>query len=198
MKDGLYSMWCNPRCDIVADPKVEGMHLLNHSCANNCEIFPYKGHMLVCAGRRIFKGEELTINYALIECEDKRVPCMFHACRCGSQMCLGTMHAPEGKNPEAWGDFVKRRQGAYYRKLPAPYGKQLPPLERYPKQIGQQAIYNSFGTEKRSPATLRNAVLPATSEISKHIRETGRQLKFPRLHLQVCGVRDGMILGKRI
>ncbi len=198
VRDGLYTMWCNAKCDILANPKVEGMHFLNHSCANNCDVFPYKGHMIVFAARHIYKGEELTIDYSLTPCEDKKIPCVFHACSCDRRICTGTMHASAGANPEAWEKFVKQKQGKYYRKLPAPFGKNVPSLAKYPKLVGLYSIYNIFGTEKHPPAVFRDRSLPKIAELSKRIRETGRQLRFPNLHFQVYGIRDGVVLGMRV
>jgi hypothetical protein len=198
VRDGLYAMWCNDKCDLLADPKVPGMHFLNSSCANNCDIFPYKGHMLVFATRRIFKGEEITINYGLVECGDDRIACELHACTCGARVCLGSMHVPEARNPEAWGDFVERHHGKYYRKLPAPYGTYAPPLPQYPARVGWYSVYNAFGTEEKPAAAFRDATLPTVADMSKRIRETGRQLKFPRLHVRVLGIRDGLVLTERV
>src|SRR5271156_946613 len=65
-KHGLYDMQCGLYYDVVADPKKVGVHFINHSCANNVEMYPYHGgHVLFVAIRKIFKGEELGINYGL-------------------------------------------------------------------------------------------------------------------------------------
>src|SRR5579872_260473 len=64
-KNGLYTMLGGERFDVLANPKDIGVHLVNHSCANNCDIYPYRGYMLYVATRKIFEGEEISVNYML-------------------------------------------------------------------------------------------------------------------------------------
>jgi SET domain-containing protein len=51
---GMYNLWINFETMVYADPNTEGLHLLNHSCAPNISMFPYKGHMLFFSLRKIF------------------------------------------------------------------------------------------------------------------------------------------------
>jgi len=199
MRDGLYTMWANAKFDILANPRKIGMHILNHSCANNCDVFPHKGHMIVFANRRIFRGEEMTINYSLTTCEKGNgIPCALHQCYCGSEVCLGTMHVRVRSGVDPWEQFVIKHQGKDFRRLLGPYGSELPPLARYPKNVGEYLMYNVFGDEKKTPAVYRDRTLPSLKEVHHRIRETGRQLNFPALHLRLRGIRDGMLMGDRI
>lgn len=199
-KNGLYDMAGGDRYDILGDPRVPGIHLINHSCAENCEVYPYKGHLLYFALRKIFKGEELTVNYDLYAPDEKETTCDMHACFCGSKICTGTMHRGLSSMDEAWEKLKKKKFGPFYRnKVPGEYGGLLHPLKKYPRSIRDHAdLYNIFGTEIKPPACYADRVLPAIAELRKRIRETGRQLSFPKLHLQVYGARSGMLIIKRV
>lgn len=121
-KNGLYDMQCGVHYDVMADPKKIGIHLINHSCANNCEMYPYRGgHVLFVALRKILKGEELTINYGLGVQDEKDIPCALHACHCGSKICRGTMHEAENHYErwyEDWESLLKKNFGIWRQKVP--------------------------------------------------------------------------------
>jgi hypothetical protein len=201
-EDELYTMSGGDRFDILANPKVKGIHFINHSCANNCGIYPYRGHVLFIALRHIFPGEEITINYMFGKAGDdeKDISCALHTCHCGSKICTGDLHESEA----CYDDFEKlsqRESGPWLKKIPGKYGEQLAPLESYPELIKLNNIkiyeYDSFGSEKKSPIKLTGASLPALAELRKHIRATGRQLLFPKLRLLIYGIRDGMLIAER-
>jgi uncharacterized protein len=197
-KDGLYDMAGGARYDILADPKRKDLQLVNHSCANNCDMYPHKGHILYFALRKIFAGEELTVNYALSTPDDD-MPCGAHACHCGSRFCKGTMH-DNWTNYEAWEVLLKKEFGKWYRKVPGKYGTELQPLASYPAFIKKDypAIYPIFGSEKKSAVIYKDSKLPSINELRKRIREIGRFLILSKLRLHVYGVRDNMLIAERI
>ena len=198
-RDGLYTMTGGKYFDILADPKKIGIHLLNHSCANNCTIYPYGGHTLFVALRRIFPGEEMTVGYMLGTADEKDIPCLLHACHCGTRICTGSMHDAEIKDA-AWDRFEKRSKETWYKKLPGKYGTQFPPLAGYPKFInlatGAKYQFAAFGTEMKPSAVYRNAVLPPLLRLIPMIRDTGRRLAFPKLRLVVYGVKNNLIIAE--
>jgi hypothetical protein len=198
--NGLYDMRGGVRYDILADPKEDGIHLINHSCANNCDAYPYGGHILYVALRKIFKGEEITVNYGLGGADEKDITCGMHACHCNSKICTGTMHEAEERYDawyDAWEKLVKRNFGAWYRKVPGRYGERLRLLEAYPATIdvSQLDIYPSiFGSEAKPAQKCSDTKLPSLSKIRERIRKTGKRPAFPKLDLVVDGIRDGILL----
>lgn len=200
-KNGLYDMSGGAKYDILANPKVEGVHFVNHSCANNCDIYPHQGHMLLFSLRKIFKGKEFSLSYWMYAPYEKEATCDMHACYCESEICTGTMHYA-ATNFDAWEKLVKKEFGHWYNKLPGKYGDELLPLGKYPKSINQDAIkiyeFNIFGSEEKAPEKYNDETLPTMPELRKRIRETGRQLCFPKLKMTIYGIRDGMLLAKRM
>lgn len=203
-KTGLYDMRAGLKYDIWGDPKKEGPHLINHSCASNCEAYPYQGHILYGALRKIFKGEEITINYGLGSANENDVVCKKHACHCGMKICTGNMHEDEAQC-DAWFDlweaFIKKNFGEWYRKVPGPYGSELQPLASYPVNLdltNSEVYPNIFGSEKKPAVSFRDATLPPLDELRTRIRKTGRRLSFPRLHMRIYGIKNHMIIAERI
>jgi uncharacterized protein len=200
-RDGLYTMSGGDRFDLLASPKQPGIHLINHGCAQNCIMYPYRGHTLFIALRKIFADEELIINYMLGEADEKEIPCSFHACHCGSKICTGSMHDSE-EDYENWEKLTKRASKPWGKKMPGKYGEPFPMLDEYPisidiacEPIGQ---FNIFGSEKKSPANYNDAALPSLSELRKRIRETGRQLSFSKIHIKAYGIQRDKIIAERI
>ncbi len=202
-KNGLYDMRGGLRYDILANPKKEGIHWINHSCANNSDAYPYRGHILYVTMRKVFKGEEITANYGLGEADEKDIVCSKHVCNCGSRICTGTMHE-EALCYEAWctawEKLLKREFKEWYRKLPGKYGDQLKPLDAYPASIklDDPRVYpHIFGSEIKTPLRLTNATIPSLGEIKNLISRSGRQLSFPKMHLTIYGIRNEFIIGER-
>lgn len=198
-KEGLYTIEGGERYDILADPKEKGLHCINHSCAANSGIYPYRGHMLFITVRKIFKGEEITINYMLGKAEkDEPMTCEEHACYCASKFCTGTMHDAE-ETFATWHQFLKKQFGPAYKKLPAAYGAQIPLLDIYPASIEMDypKIHNLFGSEKKSPESYTDASLPSLAELRKRIHETGRRINFPKLGITVDGIKNGFLLAEK-
>jgi hypothetical protein len=199
-RDGLYTMGIGALYDVLASPKKEGIHLINHSCAANCGIYPYRGHILYIATRHIFDEEEITVNYMLGKAHDeKNTECSMHACHCGTKICTGTMH--ENDTAYAiWEALEKRESVPWQKKIPGKYGEELQPLETYSPAISLDDLmyqYPAFGSEQKRPMTFQETSLPSLAALSMQIRKTGRQLSFPKLHFAIYGIRHGMILGER-
>lgn len=195
---GLYTIEGGKYYDILANPKKEGIHLINHSCASNCVIYPYQGHMLYVAARKIFKDDEITVDYWLGRPDGDTVTCTKHACHCGSRLCTGTMHN-NTLNIGAWYSLVKKQFGGQFNRVPVPYGKVTPPLKYYSRSIMLNRLFykDIFGTETKSPLRYKDNSLPALIELRKRIRSTGRCLYFPKLHIAVDGIRNNEVLVRR-
>ncbi len=110
------------------------------------------------------------------------------------------MHDP-GINIDDWEKLLKKEFGAIYKKIPGKYGRQLQPLANYPKFIKYQSQtiyhYDIFGSEKKPAAVYQDTSIPTTAELEKRIRETGRQLFFPELHLRIFGIQNNTLFAKR-
>lgn len=189
---GIYAMWYNDRAMILADPERDGIHLINHSCASNCGIYPYQGHELYFALRRILKKEEIAVSY-IEEIYENCASCQKHACFCKTPVCRGTLHSREDE-VKRWDAFAKRKLAPYARALPAPYGNQLLPLAQYPSRIKDYPVYGLFGSLAAPPLILKNRALPSLSLLRRSIRATGKRLSFPHIGLIVYGIDNGMIV----
>ena len=196
---GLYTIEGGKKYDIIASPKEKGLHCINHSCAPNAAIYPYRGHMLFIALRKIFSGEELTIGYMLGKADkDETITCEEHACYCGSRFCTGSMHDKE-ETFATWEKFLKKQFGPAYNTLPGAYGTKLPPLEKYPATITEDHpdLYNLFGSEKKPALKYNDKILPAVAELRRRIHETGQRPSFPMFDITINGVKNGILLVDR-
>ena len=63
-----------------------GAEYINHSCEPNLRASILKGHILYFSKRKIFAGEELTVDYRFPRTIED-VPC-----RCGASKCRGTIN----------------------------------------------------------------------------------------------------------
>ena len=200
-KNGLYDMAAGARYDILAKPSQKGVQWINHACVQNCDVYPYRGHMLIIALRKIFRGEELAYQYGQYAPDETVATCYMHACYCDSDLCTGTMHNAS-INYDRWKKLVKKEFGSSYGKLPVRYGQVLPPLPTYPTHIDYEKNgfhdFTIFGAEKKRPVAYSDSALPPIAEIKKRIGETGQRLAFPKIHFSVSGVEEGMVIGKRI
>lgn len=193
-KHGFYSMYYHDNASIFPpNPKEDGVHLLNHSCAPNCWMYTYKGHTLFFTLRKIFKGEELTISYLLGPQDDDCKPCK-DQCKCESFNCSYTMHMPE-KQYNAWVSYDNKLEKETTME-PVVLNTKLKPLPDYPKTIRDASIYTLIGSSRKKPATYSDAKLPSVSEIRKRIRETGKYLEFEKLAIVVRGVVDDIVFAK--
>jgi SET domain-containing protein len=76
------------------------MHL-NHSCEPNLGL---QGQIVHVALRDIDPGEELTLDYAMMDNEAYEMPC-----RCGAKTCRGTITGFDWKKPE-----IQRKYDGYF------------------------------------------------------------------------------------
>lgn len=192
-KHGFYSMYYHNNASIFPDPKKNGIHIINHSCAPNCWMYTYKGHTLYFAIRNIFKGEELTISYLLGPQGDDCNPCE-DQCRCKSINCTQTMHMPE-KKYKAW---VAHDDKKFKKTKAAPiqFNTELSPLPSYPKTIPDNTLYTLIGSPQKAAVRYDDKKIPSVSEIRARIRKTGRYLLFRRLNMIVNGVIEGLLIAQ--
>jgi hypothetical protein len=194
-KDNFYLMYYHDRASIFPDLSQPGVHLLNHSCTPNSWMYTYKGHTLFFTIRKVFKGEELTINYLLSPQDSTCAPCT-HLCSCEGVICQETMHLGK-KKYEAWSAFHDKQMKATKPER-IKYGKDLPPLLSYPSSFPDDSVYDLLGSIQEKPEVSDHKKLPSTAELRQKIRETGRTLSFPSLNLQVFGVTDGIVVSKTL
>src|SRR3989338_4241266 len=164
----FYGMTRNDDEMILPDPDTAGVNYINHSCAPNCAMYPYKGHMLIVALRKIFTGEELSYLY-LVDPEEGLT--FYYACKCGAPWCRGSMVTSWEYSKKFWDTFIVKKQG-----------------KDYAKKLKDETIYDLFGSLKKSPITVADKKLPSKVILRKKIRETGRRLRFPKIGTTVIGV----------
>jgi hypothetical protein len=190
-KHGLYAMEWNDEATVYADPDSIGIHLINHSCAPNCDAYTYEHHTLYFALRKIFPGEEISVSYNLGP-PSKDNP-ITEACHCGSPLCRGTMSLPTTLS-EKYATTLREDMGDEFAELPVKFGEMLPRLEEYPPELEDDEIYDLFANTKVPPMELDDEYLPNTEILRKLLREGGRQLHFRRMKLIVYGIENGIIL----
>jgi hypothetical protein len=191
-KYGLYTMNFSQKLTIFPDdPAKEGVHLLNHSCTPNCEAIPYQGHKIFFTLRKIFPGEELTIDYGVAQPDiGDEFSC---PCYCGSLLCRGTMHVSRERY-QAWEKAVGSDNEKYVNDPGYKKGDLLKPLKSYPKAIEDHPIYNLWANHVQSPLALDNDFLPSISGIRQQLRASGRRLNFKKLNMSVYGVINGLVI----
>lgn len=189
----FYLMYYHDRASIFPDGKKAGIHLINHSCEPNTYMYTYQGHTLYFALRQIFAGEEITVSYLLSPLDDDCAPCP-HACKCYSEICTNTMHATN-KVYDKWREFDEQMMKGI--KLPrVKYNTELTKLPHYPTSISDNAIYPLFGSTNKPPVSLPDTKVPSQKILRKTIRETGQQLYFPKLGLNIMGISDNHLICK--
>ena len=78
-------------------------YFINHSCDSNVWM---DGAFALVARRQVVPGEELTIDYALIEAE---VDVWDFECECGSPLCRGIVRGDDWRRP----DLQERYRGHF-------------------------------------------------------------------------------------
>jgi len=136
-EENFYLMYYHDFALISPDLKKPGVHLLNHSCNPNSFLYTYKGHTLAFALRKIEKNEEMTIPYLLSPKDEFCSPCM-HVCKCADAKCSGTMHLSK-ETYTKW-RLLNDQWAKKTRRQKVTYGKELPPLQSYPKLIPEDYI----------------------------------------------------------
>lgn len=192
-----YAMTYNELAIIVPpNPAAIGVHSVNHSCMPNCDTFPYKGHVLLFALRKIFLGEELSYVYLIDPPPEGNKPVLMHPCRCGSLICHGTMNTTDQilKKTE---EFIKKVESEEYsHTLPVPFGQMLPPLKEYPHEIPDYPVYDIFGSTSEQPLYLNNEIVPSMKKIRELIRESGRMLHFKKIGINIVGIMNYLLIAK--
>jgi uncharacterized protein len=192
-KYGLYLFTYTDDSFIAPDLTKKDIYLLNHSCSSNCETFPFKGHILFFALRKIFAGEEITINYGM--CSPKMEDTNQYPCYCGSPVCHGTMHISEEKS-DSWANFEKKQLGKFFNKREVDFGEMLPPLEKYPDKIEDYGVYDIFGNDNKTPIKKQDKSIPELKKVRSLIRESGRNIIYVKLNMAIMGVMSGLIVVK--
>ncbi len=85
---------------LTADEHDDVMMFLNHSCAPNVGV---QGQIVFVAMRAVAPGEELTLDYALIDDDAEPMPCA-----CGAVNCRGRVTGKDWQRPELqarYGEF---------------------------------------------------------------------------------------------
>lgn len=200
-KNACYSMDYNDNGLSIfpVDIKADGIHLINHSCAANCDAYFYYGHTLYFALRRIFPGEELTIDYGFDTDDgragDRNKKEFLHPCFCGSPFCRGTMYASDERLKRYGAFYRAETKGQKFKIYPA--GTILPLLKNYPREIKDNEIFNLFANRNIAPIVCQDKKMPAIKEIRKRLRAGGRVLNFKNLGLKVLAVMSGDIVAEK-
>ena len=176
---------------IYPDIKSPGIHIINHSCAPNCDAYYYFGHTLYFALRRIFPGEELTVDYGF----DPRSDDTVSYCLCGSPFCHGTMYAGPEKLTESRVFFQKQTRGQHF-KICQP-GEILQPLAKYPSKIKDFVFYDLAANLEVAPISYNDKKLPNIHNLRRRLRDSGRILKFSRLGFSVLRIVKGTVIVRK-
>ena len=168
-----------------------GVHTINHSCEATIAFLPHAGHILYVTIRAIFPGEELTVNY-LVDPDFGELN--YFTCYCGAPTCKGTWYI----HPDKLKGFDKLMTRSIAEQSEAdkqiPFGTILPPLKTYPKQFKDNPFYDLFGAEHEKPEVRDTETqLPSIHEMRAIIRETGRQIRYSKMNIQIRGVTGDMI-----
>jgi hypothetical protein len=186
----VYGMCYGRNTDILPDNKSIGIHLINSSCMPNCGMFPLKDHTLYAALRKIYKGEELTVNYYMLYETDDNYD---YLCKCGTPLCHGSLCASAEKI-DSFVEYEKKIRGKYFLHPTKSVGQTLELLSDYPKTMPDLEIHDLYGCLGISPYKLEINRLGSVRQIRKLIRKTGQTLAYPKLGLRVIGVTGNIIL----
>lgn len=184
---GTYYMELTNTHSVLADKNTDGIQIINHSCQPNCASEDYKGHTIYVTIRKIYKGEELTVNYNFGPPDlDSCNPCR-HVCHCGSKFCSGSMHTSAEKDLLIMQDYSMHSK-AFEKMISQLEGKMLPPLSGYPKKVPDDSFYDLYGNAKLSPVTINDSTIPSIKKIRESMRNSGKTIALPKLGLLIHGV----------
>jgi hypothetical protein len=189
----MYTMYFSDEATILPDPQDPGVHIINHSCMPNLEAYTHEEHILYFALRRIFPGEELTIDYNLDPPDAECNPCT-HACMCGAPMCRGSWHV-SAQSMAKWEQSTHTHSHEHVP-LPVAYGENLPPLSSYPSHVEDDVDYPMYGSLQEKPQQFDDQEFPTAQEIRQRIRKTGKQLLLPKFHTVIYGINQGLLISK--
>lgn len=195
-QNGSYYMELTQKHSAIAEKNSEGIHLINHNCTHNLGVEDYRGHAIFFAIRKIFKGEELTVNYNYGP-PDVSIcnPCR-HTCHCESMFCKGSMHSAGGKDSLIVHEYAKHTK-TFEEEIAQLEGQTLPALPIYPDEIPDDPFFDLFGHPLLDPVELTNTVVPQLHVLRKMIRDTGLTINFIKIKLHIYGIRDNTIIAMR-
>ncbi|MCX6789657.1 MAG: SET domain-containing protein-lysine N-methyltransferase [Candidatus Gribaldobacteria bacterium] len=194
---GHYIMFYNDKASIVPqDIKAVGAHLINHSCMPNCGVLLLQKHIVFVSLRKIFPGEELTIDYEVEQSPNENFQ---YPCFCKSLFCRGTMNVSQEKE-EKWYRFARKRQKADFNELEVGFGQQMKPLKKYPKFMKDSFGYPVFASLIKEPITIYDSQLLSIKILREKIKNTGQCLYFPKINYCLYGIADNALISspKRI
>lgn len=189
--DGLYYAAITDTQTVLPEKSSIGVHVINHSCEPNIAFLPYKGHILYVSLKKIFIGEELTVNYLIDPDHGER---NYYICHCEAPTCKGTwyIHPKKIERFEKLFDEEAANQSEEDKKLTV--GQALPKLSSYPDHFEDNSLYDIFGSATASPLSVDNTKLPSLQELRNLIRDNGTYLDFPNLKLRIHGISDNLII----
>ncbi len=169
--------------------RTVGVHVINHSCAPNAGLYPFRGHVLATTIRRVFAGEELTFDYWMTKPEPGED---WHPCFCGTAQCRGSFALGSARQEELVRRLFVGPSWAGARRKIRP-GETLQPLPRYPSRTRDLSAYNVFG-HPRLPPVRHHAARLEHRPLRALLRESGRRVELPKLGVVVLGSHDGQLL----
>ena len=90
VEDGLY---------LVSTVMDEPPDFINHACEPNAGM---RGQICIVAMRDIQPGEEINIDYAMVDTSDYDA----FECACGADSCRGTIHGEDYRDPVLWEKYA--------------------------------------------------------------------------------------------
>ncbi|OGK40507.1 hypothetical protein A3A74_02860 [Candidatus Roizmanbacteria bacterium RIFCSPLOWO2_01_FULL_35_13] len=190
-KYGLYATYFDEYRSIFPNLKQNGVHLINHSCMPNCDVYPYEAHLLFFAARYIFAGEELTISYGIegpSTAKDTNYPCF-----CDSLLCNGTMFIAK-KNREEIEAFFEKKLNIFAKIIKT--NTVLKKLSAYPEHIQDFDFINLYANLDKKPYVLKSHKLPNLEENRKIMRQTGRIIYFYKLQIKIIAVNKLVVISQ--
>jgi hypothetical protein len=185
-QSGVYGMCWRGDFSILPDLTLQGAHTVNHSCMPNASYYPYHGHILIVATRKIFSGEEITTSYLIDPESCSESPC-HHQCYCDTPVCTGTMHSSHQISGPGWEKFVREKQGDFFNS-DFPIGSRIQKLEAYPEFMPDDNYLPIYGNVFQPPLEIELSVCPPFWSIRQHIRISGKTLNVRKLHLHILGI----------
>ncbi|MBI1862740.1 hypothetical protein HYS00_01330 [Candidatus Microgenomates bacterium] len=152
--------------------------------------------MLFATLRRIFPGEELTMNYLIDPSFGER---NYFVCHCGSPVCNGTQYIHPNKIVQFEKMFAESASRQSDEEKHLPFGATLPPLKTYPTHFTDDPFYDLFGSSSHAPTILpHDTTVPSLHALRKLLRESGTHLAFSAIKITVCGIMDDLIISTSI
>lgn len=189
--DHFYDMYYDEGTSVNPSGDTPGIHLINHSCTPNTWMYTYHRHTLYFALRKIFKGEELTVNYLIGPIDEDCDPCE-HKCTCDSPICRGSMHMSQSEF-EKWTELENKEEMMTTAVMQKP-GEDLKKLPHYPSLIPDHPIYTLFGNPNVEPLLHQTRSLLSLDEIRLLIRDSGRVIDLPLINTRILGVLNEYLI----